>query len=86
MAGINGKRAVTDGSGCEKVQTLDFARGCNSNQNQLVNFFYFSSFGTVRSVDALTDGRVDRIYRLQLVGPDPRVEAAPRLSGIMKET
>ena len=30
-------------------KTLDFARGCNSIQNQLVNFSYFSSFGTVRS-------------------------------------
>jgi hypothetical protein len=30
-------------------KTLDFARGCNSIQNQLVNFSYFPSFGTVRS-------------------------------------
>ena len=31
------------------AKTLDFARGCNSIQNQLVNFSRFSSFGTVRS-------------------------------------
>ena len=31
------------------AKTLDFARGCNSIQNQLVNFSYFPSFGTVRS-------------------------------------
>jgi hypothetical protein len=41
------------GNGWERMsttaKTLDFARGCNSIQNQLVNFSYFSSFGTVRS-------------------------------------
>ena len=31
------------------AKTLDFARGCNSIQNQLVNFSYFPSFGTVKS-------------------------------------
>jgi hypothetical protein len=41
------------GNGWERMstpaKTLDFARGCNSIQNQLVNFSYFPSFGTVRS-------------------------------------
>ena len=33
----------------EDEETLDFAHGCISIQNQLVNFSYFPSFGTVRS-------------------------------------
>jgi hypothetical protein len=37
---------VTDGTNELMQKTLDFARGCNSIQNQLVNFSYFSSLGT----------------------------------------
>jgi hypothetical protein len=41
------------------AKTLDFARGCNSIQNQLVKFPYLTWFGTVRSEVRILSPRPD---------------------------